>query len=72
MAFVEDNILRKDSGITHGGVPVVEYEELSPTIENFIVLTWLRLIHSELPKLTITHSDVYKARDIPSPQLITG
>lgn len=39
MAFVEDNLLRKDSGITHRGVPVVEDEEVSPTIENFTVLT---------------------------------
>ena len=26
-------------------------EELSPSLENFIVLTWLRLIHSDLPGL---------------------
>ena len=26
-------------------------EELSPSQENFIVLTWLRLLHSNLPRL---------------------
>ncbi|KAL0153092.1 hypothetical protein M9458_051586, partial [Cirrhinus mrigala] len=51
MAFVEDNLLRRDSGITHGGEAILEDEELSPRIENFIVLTWLHLIHSDLPKL---------------------
>ncbi len=51
MAFVEDNLLRRDSGITHGGETILEDEELSPTIENFVDLTWLRLIHSDLPKL---------------------
>ncbi|RXN12438.1 Retrovirus-related Pol poly from transposon opus [Labeo rohita] len=30
---------------------ILEDEELSPTIQNFIALTWLRLIHSDLPKL---------------------
>jgi len=40
MAFVEDNLLRRDYGITHGGEPIAEDEELSPTIENFVVLTW--------------------------------
>ncbi len=51
MAFVEDNLLHRDSGITHGGENILEDEELSPTIENVVVLTWLRLIHSDLPKL---------------------
>ena len=39
-AFVEDSLLR-----------VPEDEELTPTLENFIVLTWLRLIHPSLPRL---------------------
>ena len=51
MAFVEDNLLRRDSGITHNGEVIAEDEELTPTLENFIVLTWLRLVNSELPKL---------------------
>lgn len=51
MAFAEDNLLRSDSGISHHGQPVSEDEELSPSLENFVVLTWLRLIHTSLPKL---------------------
>ena len=36
---------------THHGEQVPEDEELTPTLENFIVLTWLRLIHPSLPRL---------------------
>lgn len=50
-AFVEDNLLRKDIGITHHGQTPEDDEELSPSMENVVVLTWLRLLHSELPKL---------------------
>ena len=51
MAFVEDNLLHRDSGISHHGQVIIEDEELSPSLENYIVLTWLRLIHSGLPRL---------------------
>ena len=37
--------------ISHHGFPVKEDEELTPTLENFFVLTWLRLIHNDLPRL---------------------
>ena len=50
MAFVEDCPL-KTNGLAHHGVPVDEDEELSPTLENTIMLTWLKLIHPSLPKL---------------------
>ena len=50
MAFVEDTILRANS-LSHHGEASTEDEELTPTLENFIVLTWLKLIHPELPKL---------------------
>ncbi|KAK3746301.1 hypothetical protein QZH41_004542 [Actinostola sp. cb2023] len=50
MAFVED-VLLKTNSISHHGEPMLEDEELTPTLENFIVLTWLRLINPELPKL---------------------
>ena len=50
MAFVEDSLLSGNC-ISHHGDILTEDEELSPTLENFIVLTWLRLIHSDLPKL---------------------
>ena len=50
MAFVEDTLLRANS-LSHHGEVTTEDEELTPTLENFIVLFWLRLIHPELPKL---------------------
>ena len=51
MAFVEDSLLSQDGNITHHGEKITEDEEMSPTIENFVVLTWLRLINKQLPKL---------------------
>ncbi|XP_071089210.1 uncharacterized protein [Haliotis cracherodii] len=50
-AFVEDNLLKQNGGITHHGEAIGEDEELTPTLENIIILTWLRLIHPDLPKL---------------------
>ena len=50
MAFVEDTLLHANSLPHHGDV-TTEDKELTPTLENFIVLTWLRFIHPELPKL---------------------
>ena len=50
MAFVEDSLLRAN-GLTHHGEHVAEDEELTPTLENSLVLTWLRLIHPSLPRL---------------------
>ena len=51
MAFVEDSLLRSNCNITHHNEQITEDEELSPTMENFIVLSWLRLINPALPKL---------------------
>ena len=50
MAFGEDSLLRAN-GLTHHGEHVPEDEELTPTLENFVILTWLRLIHPSLPRL---------------------
>ncbi|KAJ8346823.1 hypothetical protein SKAU_G00282240 [Synaphobranchus kaupii] len=50
MAFVEDSLLRPN-GLSHHGEAVMEDEELSPTLENVVVLTWLKLIHPSLPRL---------------------
>ena len=50
-SFVEDNLLRSDGSIRHYGEFPAEDEEISPSLENFIVLTWLRLIHKDLPGL---------------------
>ena len=49
VAFVEDSLL-SGHGILHHGDMVIEYE-MSPTLENCVVLTWLRLIHPDLPML---------------------
>lgn len=51
VSFVEDSLLKHGGGISHNGDPIDEDEELTPTLENFIVLTWLRLLHSDLPRL---------------------
>ena len=51
VAFVEDNLLECGSPISHHGETLKDDEELTPTLENVIVLTWLRLIHTDLPKL---------------------
>ena len=51
MAFVEDNLLKGDGGITHQDEPPSEDEDLSPSLENFAVLVWLQLIHKDLPRL---------------------
>ena len=46
MAFIEDNLLHSNS-IQHHGALLTEDEELTPTSENFFVLTWLRLVHPD-------------------------
>ena len=51
VAFVEDNLLLKGSSIKHHGEASEEDEEMTPSFENIITLTWLKLIHGELPKL---------------------
>ena len=50
-SFVEDNLLQSNGSIHHHGEIPTDDEELSPSLENFIVLTWLRLINKELPSL---------------------
>ena len=50
-SFVEDNLLRSDGSIRHHGEIPEENEEMTPSLENFIVLTWLRLINCGLPAL---------------------
>ena len=51
MAFVEDNLLTTESGIMHHDEDPDEDEEITPMVENMIVLTWLRLVHPDLPGL---------------------
>ena len=51
MSFTEDNLLVANSNISHHGTTVTVDAELTPTLENMVVLTCLRLIHPELPGL---------------------
>ena len=51
IAFGEDNLLQRDSHILHHGDGTTVDEELSPSLENMMVLTWLRLINTGLPKI---------------------
>ncbi len=50
-AFVEDNLLSRNDSITYHGQVMDEDEEKSPTVENFIVVPWLKLVYPDLPKL---------------------
>ena len=50
-SFVDDNLMKGGGLITHHGEVPDQDEELTPTVENMIVLTWLRLIHPNLPAL---------------------
>ena len=50
LAFVDDNLMRADGGIKHHGENIADDEELTPTIENMIVVIWLQLLHKDLPK----------------------
>ena len=50
VSFAEDSLLSSGCGITHHGEPPFD-EDMTPSLENFIVLTWLRLLHPNLPKL---------------------
>lgn len=51
LVFINDNLIKREGGITHHGVNVEEDEEMSPTVENLIVLTFLRLINPSLPQI---------------------
>ena len=51
MAFIEDNLLTTSSGITHHGEIPVTDEELSPSLENFIVLTWFNMVTPSQPSV---------------------
>ena len=44
-------MLQKGSVILHHGDVIDVDEEMSPSLENMVVLTWLRLINPALPKL---------------------
>ena len=51
LGFIDDNLLKVNGSIRHRGENVTNDEELTPTLENVIVITWLRLVHPDLPAL---------------------
>ena len=51
LAFYEDSLLTSTSGITHHGDAITDDEDLTPTLENTIIVIWLQLIHPGLPHL---------------------
>ena len=51
MSFIEDNLLKPDGSITHHGDAPAAEEEMSPSLENLVILTWLHLINKDLPAL---------------------
>ena len=53
MSFTEDNLLVANGPVTHHGSHVTSDEELTPTLENMVVLTWLKLSYSDLPYPTL-------------------
>ncbi|KAI8494130.1 hypothetical protein Bbelb_284770 [Branchiostoma belcheri] len=50
-AAVEDNLLTTVGNITHHGEAVTTNEEVTPSLENMVVLLWLRMLHPDLPSL---------------------
>ena len=51
VSFFDDNLLTTDSKIVHHTSIVTNDEEITPTLENTIVLLWLERIHVSLPAL---------------------
>ena len=51
LSFTEDNLLTEGSAIMHHGNVQTDDEDLTPTLENWVVLTWLQLLHPSLPRL---------------------
>ena len=82
MAFVDDNLMTVGGGISHHDEFLAVDEDLSPSLENMIVLHWLKLIHQDLPRLvkqrydselrSRTLASLNPARDISSYQFLVG
>ena len=51
MSFTVDNLLVANGPVTHHGAHVTSDKELTITLENMVVLTWLKLLQSDLPAL---------------------
>ena len=51
LTFFDDNLLTTDSSLTHHSAKINANEEVTPSLENVIVLLWLERIHIGLPGL---------------------
>ena len=51
MAFIEDNLMTVEGGLSHHGAVPTTDEDMSPTLENLAVIIWLQLVHAGLPSL---------------------
>ena len=51
MSFTEDSLLVTNGNITNHGDVIAVDEEMTPTLENMVVLIWLSLVHRDLPNL---------------------
>ena len=51
LTFIENNLLTPELGMTHKGEDIDEIEDMSPTLENLVVLLWLQQIHHNLPNI---------------------
>ena len=50
MAFFEDNLLTS-AGLSHHGAALDADEDMSPTLENTVILLWLQMVNPGLPQL---------------------
>ena len=51
LTFIENNLLSPELEMSHKGEDVDEFEDISPTLENLVVLLWLQQIHPNLPNI---------------------
>ena len=68
--FMEDNLLTTSSGVKHEDQKVTKDEELTPTLLNVLVTTWLNILNPALPSLVrlkfstqLRTNTVYSIRD---------
>ena len=51
VSHLQDNLLTKESNMRHKGKRFDKNEDMSPTVERFAVLYWMKLIHPKIPGL---------------------
>ena len=51
LTFIENNLLTPELEMTYKGEDIEEIEDMSPTLENLVVLLWLQQIHHNLPNI---------------------